>query len=104
LPRGNKPLRSREEEKAVEFLVKYWRKGQRNRLELAFLGLCIKKGVSCESARRVIERVCDLTTDEEKAARLRLVDYHYQNRRSLGSELIAVSGLRGIVREAFEWA
>ena len=104
LPRGNKPLRSMEEEKAVKFLIKYWRKGQRNQLELAFLGYCIKRGVSHESAMRIIARVCDLTRDEEKAARLRLVDYHYQNRRSLGSGLMAVSGLREIVREALEWA
>jgi hypothetical protein len=104
LPRGNKPLKSGGEEKAVKFLIKYWRKGQRNQLELAFLGYCIKRGVSHESAMRIIARVCDLTRDEEKAARLRLVDYHYQNRRSLGSGLMAVSGLREIVREALEWA
>jgi len=99
-----KPLRGMEEKKAVQFLTKYWQKGYRNQLELAFLGLCIKRGVSYESARRIIERVCDLTSDEEKASRLKLVDYHYQNRRSLGSKLVAVSGLREIVREALEWA
>ena len=98
LPQGNKPLRSREEEKTVRFLVKYWRKGHRNKLELAFLGYCIKRGVSHESAMRIIARVCDLTRDEEKISRLRLVAYHYQNRRSLGSKLVAVSGLREIVR------
>ncbi|MGB9854794.1 MAG: TOTE conflict system archaeo-eukaryotic primase domain-containing protein [Candidatus Bathyarchaeales archaeon] len=100
LPRGNKPLRGTEEQKAVKFLAKYWRKGQRNQLELAFLGYCLKCGVDYESVRRIIERVCDLTNDEEKASRLKLVDYHYQNRRSLGSKLVAVSGLREIVREA----
>jgi len=103
LPRGNKPLRCREEEKAVKFLVKYWQKGQRNQLELAFLGYCLKRGVSYDSARRIVERVCDVTSDEEKISRLRLVDYHYQNRRSLGSKLVAVSGLREIVKEALEW-
>jgi len=104
LPKNCKPLRGKEEEKAVKFLLKYWRKGQRNRLELAFLGYCLKRGVSHESARRIIARVCDLTGDEEKASRLRLVDYHYQNRRSLGNKLVAVSGLREVVREALEWA
>ncbi len=102
LPRGNKPLRSREEEKTVEFLVKYWQKGQRNKLELAFLGYCLKRGVSYDSARRIVERVCDLTSDEEKISRLRLVAYHYQNRRSLGSKLVAVFGLREIVRETLK--
>lgn len=102
LPKKCKPLRGKEEKKAVEFLIKYWQKGRRNRLELAFLGYCIKRGVSYESARRVIERVCDLTNDEEKTARLRLVDYHYRNRKSLGSKLLASSGLFEIVREAVE--
>jgi hypothetical protein len=102
LAEGCKPLKGKGEEKTVKFLVKYWRKGYRNRLEMAFLGFCIKRGVSYESARRVIERVCELTADEEKAARLRLVDYHYKNRRSLGNKLIAVSGLREIVKEALK--
>jgi len=102
LPRGNKCLKRKEEDKAVKFLVKYWRKGQRNKLELAFLGYCLKRGVSYESARRIIGHVCDLTCDEEKASRLKLVDYHYQNRRNLGSKLVAVSGLREIVRAALK--
>jgi len=32
-------LKRKEEDKAVKFLVKHWRKGQRNKLELAFFGL-----------------------------------------------------------------
>jgi hypothetical protein len=67
-------LPSEEEQRAAEFLAKYWVKGRRNQLEMAFLGYCLKRGVSYESARRIVERVCDLTGDEEKAARLRLVD------------------------------
>ena len=101
LPQSYKPLKSKEEEQAVKFLAKYWRKGNRNQLELAFLGFCIKKGVSYDSARRIIERICDLTSDEEKAARLKLVDYHYQNRRSLGAKLAGVSWIRQVVREAY---
>ncbi|MGQ9744298.1 MAG: TOTE conflict system archaeo-eukaryotic primase domain-containing protein [Candidatus Bathycorpusculaceae bacterium] len=102
LPENYKPLKDREEEQAVRFLVKYWRKGKRNQLEMAFLGYCIKKGVAYESARRIIERVCDLTKDEEKPARLQLVGYHYRNRRSLGNKLTGVSVLREIVRGLME--
>jgi len=101
LPENYKPLKSREEERVVQFLAKYWKKGNRNQLELAFLGFCVKKGVSYDSARRIIERICDLTSDEEKASRLKLVDYHYQNRRSLGAKLAGVSGIREVVREAY---
>jgi len=92
-------LPSEEEQRAAEFLAKYWVKGRRNRLEMAFLGYCLKRGVSYESARRIIERVCQLTGDEEKATRLRLVDYHYKNRRGLGGQLVGVSLIREIVKE-----
>jgi len=94
------PLPSEEEARAAEFLAKYWVKGRRNRLEMAFLGFCLKRGISYESAKRIIERVCDLTGDEERAARLRLVDYHYRNRRGLGSQLAGVSLIHEIVKEA----
>jgi hypothetical protein len=93
------PLPSEEEQKAAEFLAKYWVKGRRNQLEMAFLGYCLKRGVSYESARRIIERVCDLTNDEERAARLQLVDYHYKNRRGLGGQLAGVSLIREVVKE-----
>jgi hypothetical protein len=93
------PLPSEEEQRAAEFLAKYWAKGRRNRLEMAFLGYCLKRGVSYESARRIVERVCDLTSDEERAARLQLVDYHYKSRRGLGGQLAGVSLIREVVKE-----
>jgi hypothetical protein len=71
---------------------------------MAFLGFCIKKGISHHSAKRIIERVCDLTGDEEKPARLRLVDYHYTSRRGLGCRLLGASGLREVFRElSLKW-
>jgi len=105
LPKNYKPLGNSEEEKIVRFLVKYWSPGNRNQVEMAFLGWCLKRGVAYESARRIIQRVVDLTGDEEASSRLRLVDYHYGNRRSLGWQLLGLSGLRKIVRERLknEW-
>lgn len=96
------PMSNEEEERVAQILAKYWVKGRRNSLEMAFLGLCIKKGVSYESARRIVERVCDLTSDEEKSARLRLVDYHYKNRVGLGSALAGVSLIRELIREVLK--
>ncbi|MEM3828597.1 MAG: hypothetical protein QXP36_05235, partial [Conexivisphaerales archaeon] len=78
-------LPNEEEEQAAKFLARYWVRGRRNQLEMAFLGFCIKRGIAYESARRIIERVCDLASDEEKPSRLALVDYHYKNRVGLGS-------------------
>ena len=97
LPKELKPLSNYEEEKAVNFLCKYWKAGARNRLEMFFLGLCLKKGVSYESAKCIISEVADRTSDPERQARLDLVDYHYRNRVKVS--LKAVSGLREIMRE-----
>jgi len=108
LPKNYKPLANSEEEKIVRFLVKYWHApspempGNRNQVEMAFLGWCLKRGVAHESARRIIQRVVDLTGDEEASSRLQLVDYHYKNRRSLGAQLLGLSGLRKIVRETLK--
>jgi hypothetical protein len=97
LPTNFKILNNKEEEKAVRFLCKYWREGHRNDLEMCFLGLCLKKGVAVESARRIIEEVVLRTGDNERASRLGLVDYHYQNR--LATCLKGLSGIREIVKE-----
>ena len=97
LPATFRPLPDREEEKVVRFLCKYWKPGYRNQLEMSFLGFCIKKGVSHDSAYRIIDEVTLRTRDEERSERLRLVDYHYRNR--LNVPLKGVSGLREIIEE-----
>jgi hypothetical protein len=80
LPKNFKPLSNREEEKVVEFLCRHWKPGNRNQLEMYFLGFALKKGVAYESAWRIIEEVCKRTNDEERQSRLALVDYHYRSR------------------------
>ena len=95
LPKNFKLLSDREEEHVVQWLQKHWQRGYRNQLEMYFLGLCLKRGVSYESARRVIEEVALRTGDEEKQARLDLVDYHYKNR--LNIPLKGKSGLKELV-------
>lgn len=103
LPKNYKPLKNSEEEKIVRFLAKYWTPGNRNQVEMAFLGWCLKRGVAHESARRIIQRVAELTGDEDGVGvRLQLVDYHYGNRRSLGTQLLGISGLRKIVKETLK--
>lgn len=95
LPRKFKALSSREEEKTVNWLIKYWKLGFRNQLEMSFLGLCLKRGVNQDSAKRIIEAVADATGDDEKPARLALVDYHYRNRLKI--PLKGKSGLRELL-------
>lgn len=97
LPSNFKPLSDKEEEKATQFLCQYWKPGYRNRLEMYFLGLCLKRGVSFESAKRILEEVTLRTADGERQNRLELVDYHYHNR--LNVSLKASSGIREILEE-----
>lgn len=98
LPKNYKPLKDKEENRIAKFLVKYWVPGHRNKLEMAFLGWAIKRGISQESARRIIDSVTVATKDEEREHRLSLVDYHYKNRIALGSELLGIRGLKDIVK------
>ena len=100
LPKAFKPLPDEEEEKATRFLMRYWKPGYRNQLEISFLGFCIKRGISYDSAYRIIDEVTKRTHDEERSERLRLVDYHYRNR--LNVPLKATSGLREVIREMRE--
>lgn len=98
MPENYKPLKDKEEEKIAKFLVKYWVPGHRNKLEMAFLGWAIKKGINQESARRIINSVTVATSDEERERRLCLVNYHYKNRIVLGSRLLGIKGLKDIVK------
>lgn len=100
LPKDYKPLKSKQEERIARFLAKYWRCGFRNRLEMAFLGWAVKRGIAYQSARCIVQRVVGLTCDEEAVARLQLVDYHYKNRLNMASHLLGVSGLKEVVMEA----
>lgn len=100
LPKSYTPLEKEEEEWIAKWLTMRWTPGHRNQLELSFLGLCIKQGVTFDSAYRVIDRVCTITNDEEKLQRIQLVRYHYEHRRGLGSQLKGVSGIRELLRRS----
>jgi hypothetical protein len=94
-----KSLKNRQEERCVRWLCRYWKTGHRNDVEYPFLGLCIKKGVSKESANRIIREVCSRTntTKEDTENALRKVEYHYSSRTKV--RLLGKSGLRTIVGE-----
>lgn len=96
-PENFRPLDDNEEEEDVQFLCKHWVIGHRNELEMYFLGLCLKKQVSYESARHIIEEVTARTMDEERTQRLEQVDYHYRNR--LNVTLKGKSGILETLRE-----
>ena len=97
-----KDLKSNEEKRIARFLTKYWKEGHRNELCMAFLGWAIKRGISFDSAFRIVDEVVKATDDEEQSQRLEQVKYHYQNRRSMGTSLLGISGLKEIVKEALK--
>ena len=102
MPQNFRTLKTESEAKITRFLLPYWKEGQRNRVEMAFLGWCLKRGVSLESALRIIDEVTRVSNDTERYSRLELVKYHYRNRRSIGAKLLGISGLRQIVKEAIQ--
>jgi len=102
MPKDFRTLKTKSEARITRFLLPYWKEGQRNRVEMAFLGWCIKRGVSLESALRIIDEVTRVTNDTERYSRIELVKYHYRNRRTIGAKLLGISGLREIVKEAIQ--
>ena len=98
----SKTLKNESEAKIIQFLCPYWKEGKRNRIEMAFLGWCLKRGVSRDSALRIVGEVTRLTGDFEANSRIELVEYHYRNRRAIGTKLLGISGLKQIVREAIQ--
>jgi len=102
MPENFRTLKTENEARIVKFLLPYWKEGQRNRVEMAFLGWCLKRGVSQESALRIVDEVTRVTNDLERYSRLELVRYHYRNRRTIGPKLLGISGLRQIVKEAIQ--
>ena len=97
LPNKFKPLKNSEEERIVNFLCKYWIRGYRNRVTMYFLGYAVKKGISEESAYRILSEVTSRMVDEERGQRLAQVSYHYHKLDS-ASRFIGKSGLKEIIR------
>ena len=97
-PQTFKKLSDKDEEKTVQFLTRYWQPGYRNDLSLSFCGMCIKQGISCESAKRVIEEVCKRTgtSSLDTSEFLGKVDYQYTHRMNIGN-LKGTSGIREVV-------
>lgn len=97
-PIASKRLSSKDEEKTVSFLARYWQSGYRNDLTLSFCGMCIKQGVSHESARRIIGGVCERTSTSafDTSEFLQKVDYQFTHRANIGS-LKGSSGIREVV-------
>ena len=89
-------LSEQQVKRIVELLSPYYIEGHRDRIVFSLLGLLIKAGVDCESARRVIECLAVNNNDEEIRQRLYLVDWHYGKRVAERpvEELKGVSGLR----------
>ena len=97
-PKTSKKLTDQDEEKTVQFLIDIWREGYRNEVTLSFCGMCIKKGVNHESARRIIEEVCKRTDTPsiDTLEFLSKVDYQFKHRTNIGN-LKGSSGIREVI-------
>jgi hypothetical protein len=92
-----KPLKNSEEERIIGFLCRYWMVGYRNRVTMCFLGWAVKKGISQDTAYRIISEVTSRMADEERDARLAQVGYHY-HKVDNAAGFIGKTGLKEIIR------
>lgn len=97
-------LRNEDIEKIIELLKPYYEPGHRDKIVYSLLGLLIKSGISYDSAYKLVDRLTDITGDEEKRERLYLVDYHYGKRLDVVGieELSGVKELRKALAEVLE--
>lgn len=96
---NDKTLNPKDAEETIKFLCKYWKNGYRNELVLSFCGMCIKKGITHESAKTVINQVClqTGTSDFDRAEFLQKVDYQYTNRKNIGN-LKGITGIKEVIQ------
>lgn len=92
-----RPLKNSEEERIIGFLCRYWVPGTRDRLTMCFLGWAIKRGISQDTAYRIVSEVTSRMVDEERDARLAQVGYHY-NKIDGAAGFLGKSGLKEIIR------
>lgn len=57
VPKTTKKLSNQDQENTINALLKYWKQGYRNDLTMSFCGMCIKEGITHQSAREVIEAI-----------------------------------------------
>jgi len=86
-----KELSSEQMEKLANLVSPLWIKGHRNQMQISLTGTLMKEGFSLDSIRKLVERVCDSTNDEEKESRIRNV-MHHEKFDDL-SQLLGSSGL-----------
>jgi len=97
-PKITKKLCNQDQENTVSALLKYWKQGYRNDLTMSFCGMCIKEGITHQSARQVIEELCKRTNtpNSETAEFLSTVDYQFNHRANI-SNLKGSSGIREVI-------
>jgi len=100
-PKANRELTEVQIADIVDTLRKYYQKGYRDLIVHYLLGAFVKIGISYESAKRVVERLADITGDEEKEKRLYQVDWTYGKRvKEMDTDRFkGFSGLRDVIEK-----
>jgi len=86
-----KELSNEQIEKMMHLVSPLWIKGHRNQMQISLTGTLMKEGFSLNSIRKLIEKICDLTNDEERESRIRNVTHH--EKFDDLSQLLGSSGL-----------
>ena len=63
--------------KIVKIILPYWKKGERDLLETPFLGYLRKHGIPYNTAKIILEKIINLTGDEEASMRMNNLERNY---------------------------
>ncbi|SFD82027.1 phage/plasmid primase, P4 family, partial [Tritonibacter multivorans] len=75
---------------AASEIAQCWTSGHRHDLALAFTGLCLKHGVEADLVEKIVERICEIASDDEKGDRIACVQ---TAREKQPEQLIGFQGL-----------
>lgn len=76
----------------IQEIIDYYQEGNRNHIVYGLSGLLFKKGITLESCKRIVERLCENTNDSETNNRILTLSNTYEKGNS-GQEIEGSSGL-----------
>jgi len=82
-------------------VVKFWHKGNRHALTMHLTGKLARAGYSVSDVKRLIEKMCEITEDEEKLDRLKAVEDTFQKFQS-GQPVTGLPSLKDLIGETAE--
>lgn len=97
--RARRKLSEREISAVVNILKNFWISGHRDQLELGLVGWMWKAAIDYDSAYKIIEKICDEASDEEKEKRLKELERQWKLFESGSKKKKEILGKTGVLEE-----